>query len=530
MGDRNKKPKKKKQPSLAEFFGVRDEDNLLNMAFEFDEKEGLDVIDTKKLKKKVNNDKQYKSLLSEAKRQPRGVGGREDPLDEDLKYKGKKIKRKELEDFDDDGEIEIKSEDSETDAKMHQEWLGASGKRKKQKIGGESQYLVDELNVDKFLEKIEEEDKRNTTKDSKEIEDERRKSKAVAMQLKTWKSLLLIRYFLQKPLETAKKLPLNVDFPFFLNKKVSGEATSTLRGGLKFLEVNTVDLIEKLILIQNKCSPPLQKASTPLLKTIAQDINKSNINKNAFLNKYEVNTDDLWKLMEENFNGHYPWVEESLNKWSQKTNILSSNLRRSGLHNLMQTPIGQTQKAMEQADKLVLKSQLKRGQFRILGLPEDDVHCNYNEQIYDDADFFQELLKDFTEDANNLENAEVFGPEGDLLGNDFLVDSTKRYLQERKLKEEEKIKKAVDRKASKNRKLRYDVHPKLINFMAPSDNIYIMEGRDEIIKTIKDSLSGKIEKQGKTIEEAPKESLKNKGLNKTKRQRSASQDMDIQLI
>lgn len=63
----------------------------------------------------------------------------------------------------------------------------------------------------------------------------------------------------------------------------------------------------------------------------------------------------------------------------------------------------------------------------------------------------------------------------------MLLDSTRLYLLERKLKQQEKVISQVDRKASKNRKIRFDVHQKLVNFMNPKENKDILEGRNEIV-------------------------------------------------
>ena len=47
------------------------------------------------------------------------------------------------------------------------------------------------------------------------------------------------------------------------------------------------------------------------------------------------------------------------------------------------------------------------------------------------------------------------------------------------------MKKEVDRKASKNRKIRYVVHDKLVNFMTPADNFStIFEGKDSILSSL----------------------------------------------
>ena len=43
----------------------------------------------------------------------------------------------------------------------------------------------------------------------------------------------------------------------------------------------------------------------------------------------------------------------------------------------------------------------------------------------------------------------------------------RQWLEIQKLRS--KVKRKVDTKASKGRKVRYDVHPKLVNFVAPCD-------------------------------------------------------------
>ena len=47
-----------------------------------------------------------------------------------------------------------------------------------------------------------------------------------------------------------------------------------------------------------------------------------------------------------------------------------------------------------------------------------------------------------------------------------------------------RITKNVDRRASKARKLRFDVHPKIVNFMIPMVNTLVIEGRDQIIENL----------------------------------------------
>lgn len=58
---------------------------------------------------------------------------------------------------------------------------------------------------------------------------------------------------------------------------------------------------------------------------------------------------------------------------------------------------------------------------------------------------------------------------------------TKRFLKKRINKKN--LKKEVDRKASKNRKIRYIVHEKIVSFMVPLD-LKQIEGRDAIVNSL----------------------------------------------
>jgi protein AATF/BFR2 len=75
--------------------------------------------------------------------------------------------------------------------------------------------------------------------------------------------------------------------------------------------------------------------------------------------------------------------------------------------------------------------------------------------IYDDADFYTTLLQSLISQRSSETTASL----GNLTLN----------LQPWQAAREAKTKKVVDTKASKGRKLRYTVHEKLQNFMAPED-------------------------------------------------------------
>ena len=77
---------------------------------------------------------------------------------------------------------------------------------------------------------------------------------------------------------------------------------------------------------------------------------------------------------------------------------------------------------------------------------------SHNDEIFDDDDFYHQLLRELIE----RKTSGVTDP----------VALGQQWLQLQKIRA--KAKKKVDTKASKGRKTRYDIHAKLVNFMAPT--------------------------------------------------------------
>ncbi|KAG4218057.1 hypothetical protein PC116_g33463, partial [Phytophthora cactorum] len=79
---------------------------------------------------------------------------------------------------------------------------------------------------------------------------------------------------------------------------------------------------------------------------------------------------------------------------------------------------------------------------------------NEDPTIYDDADFYQLLLKELVDQRTGDTSGAPGGP-----------TATIRFAAVK----EAKAKRHVDTKASKGRKMRFNIHDKLQNFMAPED-------------------------------------------------------------
>lgn len=103
--------------------------------------------------------------------------------------------------------------------------------------------------------------------------------------------------------------------------------------------------------------------------------------------------------------------------------------------------------------KLLSRTRTRRNNIKRLGSadredePRGDDEEQEDPELFDDLDFYQQLLRDV-----------IKARTGDTGEQDWMA-------QQRERKARKKLK--IDTKASKGRKLRYEAHPKLQNFMVP---------------------------------------------------------------
>ena len=112
-------------------------------------------------------------------------------------------------------------------------------------------------------------------------------------------------------------------------------------------------------------------------------------------------------------------------------------------------------------DRLIKRTQLKRSVFKICGKADESIQSaedmnnrhvkDYDEEIFDDQDFYNQLMRELIDRKAN----DILDP----------VELSRKSIELQKLRT--KNKKKVDTKASKGRKIKFDVHKKMVNFMAP---------------------------------------------------------------
>lgn len=154
----------------------------------------------------------------------------------------------------------------------------------------------------------------------------------------------------------------------------------------------------------------------------------------------------------------------TISKWSDKVSSASTSLGAQNKFKVLgpQNTLRQIETILSQdMDRLVQRSRIRRGAggkaIKVIG--RDGAHApvdgekDVSGEVYDDTDFYQALLRDIVDMGHGAANGAGVGGVGSSYSN-FNNTSKKKAA-------------GVDPKASKGRKLRYHVHEKLQNFMAP---------------------------------------------------------------
>lgn len=123
-------------------------------------------------------------------------------------------------------------------------------------------------------------------------------------------------------------------------------------------------------------------------------------------------------------------------------------------------------------DRIIKRTQLKRTMLTIVGKRDEsgeqekkseehadasqllrDHHLrDYDEEIFDDADFYNQLVRELIDRRSTSHDP---------------VELARKAIELSQLKAKTSKKKTVDTKASKGRKIRFNIHKPLVNFMAP---------------------------------------------------------------
>ncbi|MFS8006494.1 putative apoptosis-antagonizing transcription factor, AATF leucine zipper-containing [Helianthus anomalus] len=267
------------------------------------------------------------------------------------------------------------------------------------------------------------------------------KGQAVKNQRALWDKTLEFRFLLQKSFSTSNRLPQEPVRSAFCNSSEEvKEAYSDLIDSTK----KTLDSILKLQEILVEKNPSIMDAATE------GDAARSSKSLDAFRNSTEE--DEEWFRISQMQSRIAPFRNISVDKWQRKTQVTSG---AAGMKNKFQAfnqnISDQVASYMRDPSRMIKGMQQRRSVVPVFGDvsnkdKDEAMNADGDPELLDDSEFYQQLLREFFEtvDAGSSETA---------------FYALKR-LQTKK-------RKIVDRRASKSRKIRYHVHEKIVNFMAP---------------------------------------------------------------
>jgi protein AATF/BFR2 len=181
-------------------------------------------------------------------------------------------------------------------------------------------------------------------------------------------------------------------------------------------------------------------------------------------------TASLWERMSELESESISHRRSILDKWSSKVRGTSASLPNA--RGKLLGAAGRQQTITAVLDAQVATEIGERSSKRARSSSDQQ------EPLYDDGAFYQSLLRDLVEQRMSSSEAMTNGLDLHHLPSRLPIHPVTGMRND-------KVKRDVDTRASKGRKMRYTVHEKLQNFMAPDDRAsWTMRARDEFFASL----------------------------------------------
>lgn len=352
----------------------------------------------------------------------------------------------EMEDDYDDGEEEDDYDDGEEEDEEEEEEYGekATDDEEDDGTGEHSEWKNDEMEqLEKEYRDLHHQEL-DTLKNLKHHKDEDLvKGQAVKSQKALWYKILELRFLLQKPFSSSNRLPQESIKSLFC------ETDETVRVAYSDLMTSSKETLDSILELQEALvanNPSITQA------TVGSEGSSKDLEVSEHL---DDNLDQEWTQISQMHKSIASFRNKSINKWQRMTQVTTGAAAIKGkLHAFNQDISNQVTAYMRDPSRMIKQMQLRRSALNIFGsVPEADnkpkeveTHSDGDPELLDDSEFYQQLLKEFFEtvDPSSSEKA---------------LYALKRM--------QPKKRKIVDRRASKSRKIRYNVHEKIVNFMAP---------------------------------------------------------------
>lgn len=254
---------------------------------------------------------------------------------------------------------------------------------------------------------------------------------AVKNQKAIWDKTLEMRFLLQKAFSTSNKLPQEpIKTRFCNHDKEIEQAYEDLVTSSKQTLASMTELQEALLESNQAVKDANEIPSAP---------NGEN---------------DEWSEVQRLQTRITTFRNTEIDKWQRKIQVTTGAAALKGkLHAFNQNISDQVAGYMRDPSRMINRMYLTKSAVGVFGedvgergAADEGRIVEGDSELIDDSEFYQQLLKEFLESCDRGASESAF------------YALRKQQVKKRKL---------VDRRASKSRKIRYNVHEKITNFMAP---------------------------------------------------------------
>ncbi|XP_022974840.1 putative uncharacterized protein DDB_G0270496 isoform X3 [Cucurbita maxima] len=343
------------------------------------------------------------------------------------------------EDEEDDEEDEVEEEDGEEDGDWSDEEEAGGVQNDDQKDAD-----MEELEKEYMHLRHQEQDILKNLKQHKD--EDLLKGQAVKNQRALWDKSLELRFLLQKAFSNSNRLPKEPVKSSFckLDKDVEVAYSDLITSSKNTL--NSLLELQEALLENNKHIVQATDGHP--------GVSANRLESSKTVDAQNHNDED-WSQVAHMYQRIGAFRDKSIDKWHRKTQVTTGAAAIKGkLQAFNQNISEQVASYMRDPSRMLNQMQLRRSTVHVFGTVLTEAESKEQEaqteggdpELLEDSEFYQQLLKEFFEtiDPNSSETA--------------FYALKKMQTKKRKI---------VDRRASKSRKIRYNIHEKIVNFMAP---------------------------------------------------------------
>ncbi|KAF8141717.1 apoptosis-antagonizing transcription factor [Boletus edulis] len=391
----------------------------------------------------------------------------------DPKYDGTKTSRKLILDESDDSESDSASEDAESGSQVSEVHLET--RAIDHETGINYTYTTTDTSTERPSPAKQHSDVSSTLRKTRE--EDRKKGRAISRQIAShfvlgvtlWDSLLDARIRLQRSVAAGNRLNYASNYSF-LSRIVSRTNQPLQTTANEQLHTPLVKMLEEARLLSDEIfdlqEPPPRKRR----RSTEDDYSVAD---------YAGELREASHVASELERAYHPHLVQTLNKWSSKIQAVAPSVLLPSNRNAF----SRTTQHIKPAPQLVDETLADHSKV----LTRTRIYRGKGSRVFDDTDFYHQLLRDIIDARGS----------GTGSNDDWTA-----------VQKEKKARKKVDTKASKGRKLRYEIHEKIQNFMVPvsTQGSWHEEQVDELFA----SLLGKgfesaMQEAGETVDESLQE-------------------------